>query len=467
MHTPSVHCRSTVLTPAGRADVCLPVDVPVADLVPMLMELLGTRVAPRDRPVPWQLTGAAGGALPSAATLDELGVLDGELLRLGPAAPPPPPPVFDDPVDALAELAVHRAGPDGQRRAVIVLLGVVPAAALLLSGVPTGGAGGVHRWPAAALAGVAAAASIAWAAHLRRRTAAAPGSSDDAPSAAVVPALCAVPLAAAAGWAGFPGPAGAGALLVAAVAAGIAAALAQVAVRTADAALIGIAVAAVLTATGAGVHVRFGAPTHAVAALTAAVALSAGPLLPRLVLRLAGLPRPLVPTDATELTDGDSGADLLPPAELAARSRLAHTELAGLSGGCAVVAAVSGSFAATGGSPVWAGPVLAAAVAAVLLLRARGFADCATARVHVASGTAAAVALVGSAASAFGPAGHLVGALILLGGAAAAVHAGRCGVASVSPVARRGVDVVEALLTAAAVPLALAVAGIFALVRGL
>jgi len=53
VHTPSVHCRSTVLTPAGRADVCLPVDVPVADLVPMLMELLGTCVASRDRPVPW------------------------------------------------------------------------------------------------------------------------------------------------------------------------------------------------------------------------------------------------------------------------------------------------------------------------------------------------------------------------------------------------------------------------------
>ncbi len=29
MHTPSAHCRSTVLTPGGRADVCLPADVPV------------------------------------------------------------------------------------------------------------------------------------------------------------------------------------------------------------------------------------------------------------------------------------------------------------------------------------------------------------------------------------------------------------------------------------------------------
>ena len=50
MRTPPVHCRSTVLTPAGRADVCLPADVPVAELVPMLMELLGTPAPPADRP---------------------------------------------------------------------------------------------------------------------------------------------------------------------------------------------------------------------------------------------------------------------------------------------------------------------------------------------------------------------------------------------------------------------------------
>jgi hypothetical protein len=105
-------------------------------------------------------------------------------------------------------------------------------------------------------------------------------------------------------------------------------------------------------------------------------------------------------------------------------------------------------------------------VAAVLLLRARGFADPATARVHVVAGTAAAVALAGTAAPALGPAGHLVGALVLLGGAAAAA-AGLGRTTAASPVARRAVEVVEAVLTAAAIPLALAAAGVFALVRGL
>ena len=157
-----------MLTPAGRADVCLPADVPVAELVPMLMELLGTPAPTADRPVPWRLTGAGGGVLPPDATLDELGVLDGELLRLGPAAPPPPPPVFDDPVDALAALAAPTAEPDRRWCAVIVLIGVVPAAALLLGGMRADGSSGAHLWAAVALAGLGAAAAIVLAAQLRR-----------------------------------------------------------------------------------------------------------------------------------------------------------------------------------------------------------------------------------------------------------------------------------------------------------
>ena len=108
MRAPPVYCRLTVLTPGSRADVALPVDVPVADLVPMLMELLGEQGDP-GRPVPWRLTGPTGGAPAPGATLDDIGVLDGELLRLGPAAPPPPAPVFDDPVDALAALTAPPA----------------------------------------------------------------------------------------------------------------------------------------------------------------------------------------------------------------------------------------------------------------------------------------------------------------------------------------------------------------------
>ena len=87
MPAPPAYCRLTVLAPGTRADVAVPADVPAAELVPMLMELLGRHGDPA-RPEPWRLTGATGGVLPPDATLDELGVVDGELLRLAPMAPP-------------------------------------------------------------------------------------------------------------------------------------------------------------------------------------------------------------------------------------------------------------------------------------------------------------------------------------------------------------------------------------------
>ena len=92
MHPPAApaFCRVTVLAPGRRVDVALPVDVPMAELNPLVLELLGEPARSPARPDPWRFAGATGAQLPPGATLDELGVLDGETLRLGPAAPPRP-----------------------------------------------------------------------------------------------------------------------------------------------------------------------------------------------------------------------------------------------------------------------------------------------------------------------------------------------------------------------------------------
>ncbi|WP_219418453.1 EsaB/YukD family protein, partial [Pseudonocardia nigra] len=119
--TDAAHCRVTVLAPRRRVDVALPADIPVAELVPMVLELVGEPVFGL-RPEPWRLSGVAGGPLPSAATLTELGVLDGELLRIAPDAPAPAPPVFDDPVDALAATAAADSPADRRFGAAAVLV---------------------------------------------------------------------------------------------------------------------------------------------------------------------------------------------------------------------------------------------------------------------------------------------------------------------------------------------------------
>src|SRR4051794_28037387 len=145
----AAYCRLTVLAPRARVDVALPADVPVAELVPMVLELIGEPVFGL-RPPPWRLSGVAGGPLPAEATLTELGVLDGELLRIAPEGPAPASPVFDAPVDALAATAAS-AAPGDRRFGAGAVLAVALAAAALLAGAP-----GAIRTPAAVVAALGA-----------------------------------------------------------------------------------------------------------------------------------------------------------------------------------------------------------------------------------------------------------------------------------------------------------------------
>src|SRR5689334_9817674 len=131
------YCRLTVLAPRASVDVALPADVPVADLVPMVLELVG-EPAPGQPPRPWRLSGAAGGTFPAGATLSQLGVLDGELLRIAPAGTTPTPPTFDDPVDALAATADPAAATRRRWGAAAVLVLAVAAGVLLALGEMVG-----------------------------------------------------------------------------------------------------------------------------------------------------------------------------------------------------------------------------------------------------------------------------------------------------------------------------------------
>jgi type VII secretion integral membrane protein EccD len=458
-----IYARVTLLVAGRRVDVALPVDVTLAELVPMVLEL-ARPPGGRRPPVPWRISGVTGGPLPPDATLDELGVLDGDLLRLGPDTPPPPPPVFDDPVDALAAVAAPGGSRDRHRPAVIAVPGIVLAAAALLSGV--GSKDPITRSLAPAtilLAALGAVGALVAAAVLTRVRG---GTSAEARrrAAAKVAAHCAVPLAAVAGWSALPGPPGPARLLVAATAGGAAAALGQVAVRLVAPALVAAVVLAALVAAATAAGLRFPLGVPALTTLAGAVALCTGPVVPRVAVRLGRLSRPVVPMDAAGLVAADTGPDLLSPEELSDRAARARGHLAGVCGGCAVAAAVAAPVAAAPSG--WAGRTFGAVVVAALLLRSRGFADPGPAAVHIAAGVMAGVALVGVVARAADAPGQLLGALVLLLGAAAGTAA-LARAPAASPVARRAVDLLDGVLTAAAVPLALAAAGVFALLRAL
>jgi hypothetical protein len=485
--------RLTVLAPRARVNVALPADLPVAELVPMVLELVG-EPAPGRPPHPWRLFTADGRALPAGPALPELGVREGDLLRIAPAGSAPAPPLFDDPVEVLA-VSGRSEGVDDRRFPSIAIPLLGGASAALLVGWPTPAVLDLPDVPiepvsrsvlvlVAALAALVALAGASWLVHhaATRPPASAPPieapptdradlpdghppSSVPTPPAAIAAALAAVPLVAAAGWLAWPEAPDPSRVLVTAVAVGGAAAAAQAALRRVHPVLVGVVVAAAPTAVAALATTYVALPPTAAAVGAGAIALVAGPLLPRVALWLSGLPRPLVPGDAEELVAADHGPDLLPPAELAVRAGLARSYLAGLVGGCAVVAGVAALPAAT--VVGWTGPALAAITVALLGLRARSFVDPGPARALAGSALLAGIGLAAVVAWSGVPWARPAAAVGLLLAAAALGCAGSRGVTAGSPVRRRAVDLGEGLLTALVLPLALGALDLYRTVRGM
>ena len=161
---------------------------------------------------------------------------------------------------------------------------------------------------------------------------------------------------------------------------------------------------------------------------------------------MSGVPRPVVPADAGELLDADHGPDLPAAAELAARADLARGYLAGLVGGCALVAGTAAVPAAT--ALGWSGPALAAVTVALLGLWSRSYRDLRPSRALVAGALLGGIGLVLALAWSGPPWARPAAAVVLLAAATAVLRAGRRQ-ASSSPVRRRAVDLGEGLLTAA------------------
>ncbi|MDT7586885.1 MAG: hypothetical protein QOI50_1782 [Pseudonocardiales bacterium] len=483
-------CRVTVLAPRSRMDLALPTDLTVAELVPMLSELAGesgphrrARLSGADRsgtPAAWCLAAAAGAELPPHATLAGLGVLDGDLLRLRSRADAPPPPVFDDPVDAVAEAVRAPDGepgawsdrgddPDGPsepysvwpwndrcRRLAGLSAGVLAAVAAAILLAASRGWGEQPNGVAAVVSALAAAAALTAAV----RTVARDG------TGAVLLATGAVPLAAAAGFAALPGTPSAGHLLLATALAAAASAAGLALLGTAAPVLVGTALATALTALAALLGVFQAGSASGLAAGAATVAVGLLPLLPRASIRLAGLPPPVVPTTPGDMIAADAQWELASPEEIHYQSRLAHTYLAGLVLGATAVASGGAVLAASGAG--WAGRGFAAVVVAVLLLRSRGYVTAAASAAPMAGGLLAGMALVAGIASTGPAVARLGGVAVLLVAGAVAIWLVRSGPRrEPSPVLRRTVDIVEAVLVVATFPLALAVLDLYQLVRGL
>jgi type VII secretion integral membrane protein EccD len=207
------------------------------------------------------------------------------------------------------------------------------------------------------------------------------------------------------------------------------------------------------------------APAAGIAAGAAAVGLAGISLLPRITIQLAKLPLPHVPGSAEDLKE-DTG---FPDYRMIERQTgLAHQYMTGLIIGCGLVAAI-GAILAAANNPIW-GAAFAFVVSAVLLLRGRNYANGSQAialllsgllsSLGVAIGLLVQVAIMPIAVAWVFPPLLLLGILSIIFGV---VFPNR----RFSPVQRRTVDILEAILIALVLPLALAAMDLYMYIRDL
>jgi type VII secretion integral membrane protein EccD len=204
-------------------------------------------------------------------------------------------------------------------------------------------------------------------------------------------------------------------------------------------------------------------PGAGIAACAAAVALGGISALPRLTIHLSRLPMPQVPSSTKDLREDPGRPDY---AAIERRVEVAHEYLTGMIIGCGALAAIGAVVAAAGGV---LGIVFGAVVGAVLLLRARSYANGNQAIALLVSGMVAVGGLMaGLLATARQPGAVLAGFAGLLVFAILALVTGVVVPRRrFSPVLRRSVDVVEAVLIASVLPLALGVLDLYRTIRAL
>ncbi|MBY8888877.1 type VII secretion integral membrane protein EccD [Streptomyces sp. PTM05] len=157
-------CRVTVVGPAGRADLAIPLGTPVSALLPVLARHVTKD--PAERGTPWVLQRLGEDPLDADGTPATLGLRHGDVLHLRPAEEPLPALHFDDVADGVAQAVDALPGrwtprlTRGLALAMAVLAMPALAAALLGFGPGTGTAVGAGVIAVALGAGCVAAARL-------------------------------------------------------------------------------------------------------------------------------------------------------------------------------------------------------------------------------------------------------------------------------------------------------------------
>ncbi|MCX2932589.1 type VII secretion integral membrane protein EccD [Mycobacterium sp. CVI_P3] len=354
--------RVAVLAYGRITDVALPAELPLREILPAVKRLVPQPDSDTETSVPTPMTLAPIGGAPFSveASLDTVGVVDGDLLALQPVpAGPTTPGVVEDIADAAVIFSAARTRPWGPHR---LQLGATIATAVFV--VALTAIGIAHRAATASVIGLYAVSALAVLTAvagllLRARCARlATGVS----AAALLPIVSAF-------WLAVPGLWGASQVMLAA--AGVAAWSLIVLTQTEDG--VGLFTATAVVGLGAllvaGATARWQLPALTVGCALIVVALLITVSAPGLAAMWARFPLPVIPAPG-DPTPSSPAARLL--ADLPRRVRIGEAHQTGLIAG-GVLLSSAGSLMVAGrseGPGAW-GWYLVAAAAAAAVLRAR------------------------------------------------------------------------------------------------
>ncbi|MFQ6393055.1 type VII secretion integral membrane protein EccD [Nocardia sp. KC 131] len=464
--------RVTILAKHTQVDMAIPVDVPVALVIPSVVDMVAQHSRTNDfdnegerfEPAEWVLARIGHPPFSNSLSLGEHGVRDGELLMLESASHTAPTPLFDDIMYnvAIADTDHYRSWTPKVARitgsVLAALTMIVGCLGLLLSkdALP----GYVSGSMALAVAILLVVAGMV----LSRMY------GDTA--TALVLGGCALPPAFAAGMLLVPDDYNWAHVLLGSVLVGATAILAWRVTGVGLALFIGASTLAVYAVPAALIGLLTEQSVRAVGAIAAALGLGGLSLAPRVSMLLAKLPLPPVPSPGTPIDPTEDDPDdhrALPTMDaLRVKSERARMYLGGLVAATTLVT-VAGALAAADPNaedPYWQGIALALVCAVVLMFRSRTYAGAEQAVVLIAGGASIVLMmLVGAGIGMEQP-------LVVFGAAMAILVAALIlGIIvpnqSATPPMRRGVELLEYAFVAAVLPLVFWVASLYSLVRGL
>jgi type VII secretion integral membrane protein EccD len=448
---------------AGNAivDLVLPAGLPVAELVPGIVDILNGRGGDRfgdPSAMRYQLSLPGASALPASATLAQSGIHDGEILVLSQSATPLPDPRYDDVADAVSATidAAGRPWTDQPAQAAAAVaatsftsIGCIVLVRNAINDSAIHGFGGTAA--VAALAGFVAMLAAALA-HRRYQSRV----------AAVTLNLIAVGFAASAGFLAVPGGAGSPNVLLAASAAAVTSVLAIRVTGRRVTVLVASACFATVVAACALVAVITGSPLHTIGSVCALISLGLLGSAGRASIVIAGLAPELPPEPVQNSTTQERVSE---NESFTAKAARADRWLASLLAAFTSSAAGGAVATALAGISRPSCIAFAAIVGALLLLRTRH--DSRRMPMFAIAGivtTGATFAFAALSAPEHGPWIAATTAALVAG----AIYLGFVvPVTPFSPVMRRGVDLLEYLALIVIVPLTGWICGLDGAVRAL